>query len=224
MTQTCCAMLTSFPPPYRRLMMALIFLEKWKFKTENDSAAIVLCQKTIEPSKFQSGTLELCVFWWNIPWNLSQSYAEKTGTLCFMMQHFLESTEWSNWLVLACMQMTSTNLRQKGFPKKPPDCQSVQAIDSPEAVQVYCQVMASHEAFKWFSNAMTSHEAERVIFQSHEQLEAVIVIECGRTHAHVYHDGTEIFMDQVFCWKIGRWICWWVTLVVVIVSHFTLDS
>ena len=56
---------------------------------------------------------------------------------------------------------------------------------------------------------MTSHEAEKVIFQSHEQLEAITVIvwvstlEGGRTHAHVYHGGTEIFLWIKFF--VERW-------------------
>ena len=84
---------------------------------------------------------------------------------------------------------------------------------------------------------MTSHEAEKVIFQSHEQLEAVTVIvwvytlEGGRTHAHVYHGGTEIFHGSNFLLKDGTLdllvsyprsyrITYHTCLVVVIVSIF----
>ena len=56
---------------------------------------------------------------------------------------------------------------------------------------------------------MTSYEAEKVIFQSHEQLEAVTVIvwvytlKGGRTHAHVHHGGIEIYLWIKFF--VERW-------------------
>ena len=52
---------------------------------------------------------------------------------------------------------------------------------------------------------MTSYEAEKVIFQSHEQLEAVTVIvgiytlEGGRTHAHVITAEKTFFYGSSFC-------------------------
>ena len=56
---------------------------------------------------------------------------------------------------------------------------------------------------------MKSHEAEKVIFQCHEQPEAVTVIvwvhtlKGGRTHAQVYHGGIEIYLWIKFF--VERW-------------------
>ena len=66
------------PVPYDGIK---ILLKNGSFKQKKTQPSWV-CLKTIDPCKFPSGTLELYVYWWNIPLNLSQSYAEN-WTLSF---------------------------------------------------------------------------------------------------------------------------------------------
>ena len=87
MTQTCCAMLTTLPPPFRRLMMALNLMKNGSFTPEKWLSHDSLMPETdwaLQVPIRNLGTLCLLM---KHSLESKPVLSRKTGTLCFMMKH-----------------------------------------------------------------------------------------------------------------------------------------